>query len=111
MHHLYELARPGAHLWPPGAVDNLIDFVLNTKHVQILTPALSKLSRLVSTRYIYIICVLGVINVLVESPVMCHEHRSPKSKLKELCSKHYYSHLSGVAVQAIQISTKILCYW
>ncbi|KAJ8960602.1 hypothetical protein NQ318_013893 [Aromia moschata] len=37
---LYDLAKPGAHLWPPGAIDDIIDFVLKTKQTRILTPAL-----------------------------------------------------------------------
>ncbi|CAH0553711.1 unnamed protein product [Brassicogethes aeneus] len=92
MQDLYELAKPGAHLWPSGSIEDIIDFVLNTKQTQILKPALS------------------VIHILVESPIMCNEHKDPKSKLKELCSKHCYSPQPMVAVQAIQILTQILCY-
>ncbi|XP_018575936.1 integrator complex subunit 7 [Anoplophora glabripennis] len=92
LEHLYELAKPGAHLWPSGAIDDIVDFVLNTKQTKILTPA------------------LGVIQVLVESPRMCHEHRAAGSKLKELCSNHCYSPQPCVAAQAIQILTEILCY-
>lgn len=53
----------------------------------------------------------GVIQVLVESPRMCHEHRVAGSKLKELCNNHCYSPQPCVAAQAIQILTEILCYW
>ncbi|KAJ8921543.1 hypothetical protein NQ315_003163 [Exocentrus adspersus] len=73
LEHLYELAKPGAHLWPLGAIDDIVDFVKGTKQTRILTQA------------------LGVIQVLVESPRMCHEHRVAGSKLKELCSNHCYS--------------------
>ncbi|KAG5874925.1 hypothetical protein JTB14_019593 [Gonioctena quinquepunctata] len=92
LQHLYELAKPGAHLWPAGSVEDLIDYVLNSDQKKVLIPA------------------LGVLQVLVESPIMCHEHRSSGSKLRELCSNHCYSPEPGVAAQAIQILTQILCY-
>lgn len=44
LEHLYELAKPGAHLWPPGAIDDIVDFVLSTKQTKILTPALGKIT-------------------------------------------------------------------
>ncbi|XP_074033531.1 integrator complex subunit 7 [Leptinotarsa decemlineata] len=92
LQHLYELAKPGAHLWPPGSVEDIIDYVLSSNQKKILLPA------------------LRVLQVLVESPRMCHEHRSSGSKLRELCSNHCYSPEPGVAAQSIQILTQILCY-
>ncbi|XP_044259605.1 integrator complex subunit 7 [Tribolium madens] len=89
---LYQLAKPGAHLWPPGATNNIIDFTLHTHQPQLLTLA------------------LGVIQVLTESPRMCHDYRDNNSKLRELCMKHCYSSQPTVAVQAIQILTQLLCY-
>ncbi|KAJ3665781.1 hypothetical protein Zmor_001256 [Zophobas morio] len=89
---LYKLAKPGAHLWPPGATDNIIDFALHANKSKLLMLA------------------LGVIQVLTESPRMCHDYRDSKSKLRELCTKHCYSPQTDVAVQAIQILTQILCY-
>ncbi|CAH1119366.1 unnamed protein product [Phaedon cochleariae] len=92
LQHLYELAKPGAHLWPPGSVENIIEYVLNSNKKKILRPA------------------LRVLQVLVESPRMCHEHRDPTSKLRELCSNHCYSPEPSIAAQSIQILTEILCY-
>ncbi|CAG9865045.1 unnamed protein product [Phyllotreta striolata] len=92
LEHLYELAGPGAHLWPPGSIDNIIEFVLQSKHKRILSPA------------------LDVLQVLVESPIMCHEHRSSGSKLRELCSNHCYSPEPKIAAQAIGILSQIFCY-
>lgn len=40
LQHLYELAKPGAHIWPPGAVDDLIDYVLSISRNKILMPGL-----------------------------------------------------------------------
>ncbi|KAK9871145.1 hypothetical protein WA026_011427 [Henosepilachna vigintioctopunctata] len=90
--HLFELAKPGAHLWPPGALDEIIDIALNTHKTKILTLA------------------LRVIQVLAESPRMCHDHRLPTSKLRMLCSKNCYCPQPSIAAQSIQILTQILCY-
>lgn len=49
--------------------------------------------------------------MLVESPVMCFEHREASSKLKILCNNHCYSPEPRIAAQAVQILTEILCYW
>lgn len=52
LEHLYELAKPGAHLWPTGAIDDIVDFVLNTKQTKILTPALGKsIGNIIVTRF------------------------------------------------------------
>ncbi|KAF7282000.1 hypothetical protein GWI33_003665 [Rhynchophorus ferrugineus] len=91
LQHLYELAKPGAHLWPPGAADDLIDYVFNTKWNKILMPGLC------------------VVQVLVESPKMCHQNRLSGTKLRELCGKHCYSPYPAIGAQAIQILTQILC--
>jgi hypothetical protein len=40
---LYQLAKPGAHLWPPGATDNIIDFTLHAHQPKVLTLALGQL--------------------------------------------------------------------
>ncbi|XP_066147671.1 integrator complex subunit 7 isoform X2 [Euwallacea fornicatus] len=92
LQHLYELAKPGSHLWPPGAVDDLIDYVLSTKRNKILMPGL---------------CVL---QVLMESPSMlCFQHKSSSTKLRKLCGKHAYSPYASIAAQSIQILSQILC--
>ncbi|KAH1012969.1 integrator complex subunit 7 isoform X1 [Dendroctonus ponderosae] len=92
LQHLYELAIPGAHIWPQGAVDDLIDYVLSSNRNKILMPGLC------------------VIQVLVESPRLCYENRASNTKLRELCGIHAFSPHFGIAVQAIQILTQILCY-
>lgn len=42
LQQLHELAKPGAHLWPPGAIDSIVDMALNTKQPRVLSLALSK---------------------------------------------------------------------
>lgn len=37
---LYKLAKPGAHLWPAGAIDDFIDFTLQSDQARIVTLAL-----------------------------------------------------------------------
>ncbi|XP_050311568.1 integrator complex subunit 7 [Anthonomus grandis grandis] len=91
LQHLYELAKPGAHIWPPGSVDDLIGYVFSTDKNQIL------------------ILGLCVIQVLVESPKMCYEHRTSETKLRQLCERHCYSEHVGIAAQSIQILTEIVC--
>lgn len=91
LQHLYELAKPGAHIWPQGAVDDFIDYVSATNRNKILMPGLC------------------VIQVLVESPKMCFQHKNTGSRLRELCGRHCYSPHPGIAAQAIQILTQILC--
>lgn len=34
--HLYHLAKPGAHLWPPKALEEFIDYVLNMNDKRLL---------------------------------------------------------------------------
>lgn len=41
LQHLYHLAQPGAHLWPSGAVDSIVDIALNTNSLKILKLSLS----------------------------------------------------------------------
>lgn len=51
---LHLLAKPGAHLWPPNAIDDIIDFVLDTKQSNILVSALSMVSINVFFQLMYI---------------------------------------------------------
>ncbi|XP_045470369.1 integrator complex subunit 7 [Harmonia axyridis] len=92
LHYLYQLAKPGSHLWPPGAINDIIDLAENTSKMKFLT------------------LTLRVIQVLTESPRMCHDHISLRSKLRMLCSKNSYSPHPSIAAQSIQILTQILCY-
>lgn len=43
LQHLYQLAKPGAHLWPPGAIDSIVDMALQTQAPRVLSLALGKL--------------------------------------------------------------------
>lgn len=38
--HLYHLAKPGAHLWPPKALEDLIDYILDINDTRLLTSGL-----------------------------------------------------------------------
>lgn len=42
LEHLYQLAKPGAHLWPDGAIDSIVDFALQAESPKVLILALSK---------------------------------------------------------------------
>lgn len=111
LQHLYELAKPGAHLWPNGSVDNIIDVAIQTESQKVLNLALSnivycsKINR--SLTWIF----LGVILVLVESPKICHEYQMPDSRLRLLCSTNSFSSHPTIAAKSIQILTEILSYW
>ncbi|CAG9772925.1 unnamed protein product [Ceutorhynchus assimilis] len=88
---LYELAKPGAHIWPAKAIDDFINYILSCNRNNLLMPG------------------LRVIQILVESPKMCYEHRTCSSKLRAICEKHSYSPSPAIAAQTIQILTQILC--
>ncbi|KAK5650389.1 hypothetical protein RI129_001418 [Pyrocoelia pectoralis] len=92
LQYLHQLAKPGAHLWPPGAIDNIVDMAMQTQAPKVLS------------------LTLDVIGVLAESPNICHEHSSHSSKLREFCSKNSYSSHNAIAAQSIQVLTRILCY-
>lgn len=42
LQHLYQLAKPGSHLWPSGSVDSIVDMALKTKSAKVLNLSLSK---------------------------------------------------------------------
>lgn len=90
---LRSLAKPGAHLWPQGSVDSLVEMALDTESPK------------------FLMLTLGVVLVIVQSPKMCHENRHADSKLRELCTQNSFSPHQPIAAQSIQILTKILCYW
>ncbi|ERL84782.1 hypothetical protein D910_02207 [Dendroctonus ponderosae] len=46
LQHLYELAIPGAHIWPQGAVDDLIDYVLSRNYTIVICEALGAIGGL-----------------------------------------------------------------
>lgn len=42
LQQLHKLSKPGGHLWPPGAVDSIIDMALETKQPRVLSLSLGK---------------------------------------------------------------------
>ncbi|XP_017781296.1 PREDICTED: integrator complex subunit 7 [Nicrophorus vespilloides] len=90
--YLHQMAKPGAHLWPNGAVDCILDMALETTSPKMLRLALS------------------VIEVLTKFPKLCHEHQLQSSKLRQLCSKHSVSSYQPIAALSINILTQIVCY-
>lgn len=92
LEHLYELAKPGAHLWPSEALNSTLDIALETTSPKLLSAALS------------------VVEVLSESPQWCHEHHHCQSKVRLLCVKNCHSPHPAIAAQAIHILTQIICY-
>lgn len=90
---LHHLASQGGHLWPPGAVEAIVDVASMTETQKVLSLS------------------LGVIQVLTESPVTCHSHQDPESNVRKLCIRSCYSPNLVIASQAAQVLTRILCYW
>lgn len=91
--NLKQLAREGAHLWPAGAVDDIVNVALSSDIEAVQSLA------------------LGVIHVLVQSPITCHLYKDPNSPVNKLCEKWAFSPKIVIATQATQILTKIACYW
>lgn len=52
-----------------------------------------------------------MIQVLAESPKICSDHQRPDSKLRQLSLKNSFHPDTDIAAQAVQILTKISCYW
>lgn len=52
--HLYHLAKPGAHLWPPKALEELIDYILNINDKALLTSGLRKYSQVLFNLTLFI---------------------------------------------------------
>lgn len=42
LEQLHQLAKPGGHLWPPGAVDSIVDIASDTKQPRVLSLALGE---------------------------------------------------------------------
>lgn len=91
--NLHQLASQGGHLWLAGAVEAIVDVASNTKTQKVLSLSLC------------------VIQVLTESPVTCHLQKDADSSVRKLCFKSCYSMNLVIASQAIQVLTRILCYW
>ncbi|XP_069697826.1 integrator complex subunit 7 [Periplaneta americana] len=89
---LHLLAGQGAHLWPPGAVEAIVDVALNTPYQKVLSWS------------------LDVLQVLAKSTATCHSQLHPDSPLMELCSRSCYSSNPVIAAKAVQVMTRIVCY-
>ncbi|XP_001602468.2 integrator complex subunit 7 [Nasonia vitripennis] len=94
---LHNLAKKGAHLWPQGALEQLIDSTTS-----LLQDSAGNKNLLIRS--------LNVIEVLSESPVTCDANMVEGSPLIVLCSKACYSPNPIVAVKAITIWARIACY-
>ena len=92
LHGLHSLAADCAHLWPAGAVDEVVRIADDS-------PSEAVLSR----------C-LGVLQVLAKSSAACHSHLCHDSPLMELCSRTSYSSEPAIAAKAVQVITRIVCY-
>ncbi|KAJ8678827.1 hypothetical protein QAD02_014614 [Eretmocerus hayati] len=94
---LHSLAKKGAHLWPQGALSQLIDSTTTLLHDEAGNANL-------------LIRSLNVIEVLSENPATCEANMEERSPLFILCSEACYSPNPIVAVKAVTILARIACY-
>ncbi|XP_078049199.1 integrator complex subunit 7 [Augochlora pura] len=94
---LHSLARKGAHLWPQGALNNLIESTTT-----LLQDGAGNKDLLIRT--------LDVIEVLSQSAVTCDANREEGNPLLSLCVSACYSPDPFVAVKAITILSRVACY-
>ncbi|KAK0170394.1 hypothetical protein PV328_010962 [Microctonus aethiopoides] len=94
---LLGLAKRGAHLWPRGALENLIDST-----TRLLQEGNGSSDLLLRT--------LDVIEVLSRSAVTCDTNMDENSPLSSLCIDACYSHDPLVAVKSVMILSRIACY-
>ncbi|XP_012220081.1 integrator complex subunit 7 [Linepithema humile] len=97
LHLLHSLARRGAHLWPQGALNNLIESTTT-----LLQDGAGNTDLLIRT--------LDVIEVLSQSAVTCDANMEENSPLLQLCLNACYSPDPFVAVKAITILSRVACY-
>lgn len=97
LHQLHSLAQKGAHLWPQGALTNLVDST-----TILLQEGTANSDLLVRT--------LDVIEVLSQSAITCDANRLENSPLLSLCLNACYSPDPIVAVKAVTILARIACY-
>ncbi|KAG7198235.1 hypothetical protein KM043_005639 [Ampulex compressa] len=97
LHLLHSLARRGAHLWPQGALNNLIESTTTLLQDGAGNPGL-------------LIRTLDVIEVLSQSAVTCDANMEEGNPLLSLCVNACYSPDPFVAVKAITILSRIACY-
>ncbi|KYQ49464.1 Integrator complex subunit 7 [Trachymyrmex zeteki] len=97
LHLLHSLARRGAHLWPQGALNNLIESTTT-----LLQDGAGNIDLLIRT--------LDVIEVLSQNAVTCDANMEENSPLLQLCLNACYSPDPFVAVKAITILSRVACY-
>ncbi|XP_020300438.1 integrator complex subunit 7 isoform X2 [Pseudomyrmex gracilis] len=97
LHLLHGLARSGAHLWPQGALNKLIESTTT-----LLQDGAGSIDLLIRT--------LDVIEVLSQNAVTCDANTDENSPLLQLCLNACYSPDLFVAVKAITILSRIACY-
>ncbi|KAF3428119.1 hypothetical protein E2986_06240 [Frieseomelitta varia] len=97
LHLLHSLARRGAHLWPQGALNNLIESTTT-----LLQDGAGNKDLLIRT--------LDVIEVLSQSAVTCDANREEGNPLLSLCVNACYSPDPFIAVKAITILARVACY-
>ncbi|KYM91886.1 Integrator complex subunit 7 [Atta colombica] len=97
LHLLHSLARRGAHLWPQGALNNLIESTTT-----LLQDGAGNTDLLIRT--------LDVIEVLSQNAVTCDANMEENSSLLQLCLNACYSPDPFVAVKAITILSRVACY-
>ncbi|XP_076237410.1 integrator complex subunit 7 [Calliopsis andreniformis] len=97
LHLLHNLARKGAHLWPHGALNNLIESTTT-----VLQDGAGNKDLLIRT--------LDVIEVLSRSAVTCDANREEGNPLLSLCLNACYSPDPFVAVKAITFLSRVACY-
>ncbi|XP_063222620.1 integrator complex subunit 7 [Bacillus rossius redtenbacheri] len=90
--NLHHLAVQGPHLWPTGAVEDIVNVALNTHHQKILSLS------------------LDVLLALAKSSATCHSQLHMKSLLMELCQQSCYSSNPVIASKAAQVMTRIVSY-
>ncbi|XP_066599830.1 integrator complex subunit 7 [Prorops nasuta] len=94
---LHILARKGAHLWPQGALNNLIESTTT-----LLEDGGENKDLLIRT--------LDVIEVLSQSAVTCDANKEEGNALLALCVNACYSPDPFVAVKAVTILARVACY-
>ncbi|XP_047343602.1 integrator complex subunit 7 isoform X3 [Vespa velutina] len=97
LHLLHTLARRGAHLWPQGALNNLIEST-----TKLLQDGTGNTDLLIRT--------LDVIEVLSQSAITCDANMDEGSPLLSLCVNACYSPDPFVAVKAVTILARVVCY-
>ncbi|KAK2582610.1 hypothetical protein KPH14_004897 [Odynerus spinipes] len=97
LHLLHTLARRGAHLWPQGALNNLIEST-----TKLLQDGTGNTDLLIRT--------LDVIEVLSQSAITCDANMDEGSPLLSLCVNACYSPDPFVAVKAVTILARVACY-